>query len=502
MVLKGKSRTAAALRAALASYVTRFITLLLGFVVTPIVLAQIGRETYGYWVIVGSVIGYVGMVDFGITGSVATLIAREQHHPEAVSRTVSNALVALTAARVLAVIGSAIAVVVAPGLLRLTPASAPMVCKLILLAGTGLALSFPVRALKAALRGVQRIATLRLTEFGLALFRIALMLALLYLGNGVYSLPWSTIAASILGFLVLWPLAGKSVPGFKPSLALVSRREIREILGVSAWWFLGSLGALFIYQTDNIVVGRYIGATAVTVYALTFRIPNMVRGQLYQLNLSLAPGIGNLVGTGRNEQLRALYPQLLRITLFLGITAAALVFKLNRSLVSLWVGPENYGGDLLTLIFSVGVVYLLVFHLSSVILTNYLDLKVLAGTRFVEGIVNLVLSLVLVGRFGMLGVAAATLAAGFLTTAWFLPSRASRLVGLPLGELLGQVLPRGSLFLIVAVVVVLVTPESPQPSWLRAGVTACWVSFVLVVAGWFILLPRQVVLKRLQAGLR
>jgi len=466
------------------------VTLLLGFVVTPIVLGFLGRDLYGFWVIVGSVIGYVGMVDFGITGSVGTLIAREQGSPESVNRIAANALAMHTTTGACALLLSIAAAVYAPDLLHVPDTQRDLISKLILLAGTGLALSFPARTLKAVFRGTQRIATLRFVEFVLTLFRTGLMLLLLFLGVGILALPWSTIASSLLSLLVFTTLACRRIPGFRIRVQDISREQSSRILSVSGWWFLGSLGALFIYQTDNIVLGRYLDSAAVTTYALTFRVAEMIRGQMFQLNLAIAPGVGDLVGRGDTLRLRSVFISGTRIVLFLGLSAAFLIMKLNRGFISLWVGSENYGGDLLTAVFAGTLVYLVFFHSAAVILTNLLDLRVLAGTRFLEGIFNLLLSLALVRRYGLVGVAGATLAAGLLTTGWFLPRRAGKLIGLSTLDLVKQLLAVVPFFVLGAAGFVAV-PSYGDVGWWGLAWRGICLGGWLAVSGWWTLLPRE-----------
>jgi len=488
---KGEARTAAAFRAAGSGYATKFLRVLLGFVVTPIVLAHIGRESYGFWAIVGGVIGYVGMVDFGITGAVGTLIAREQRSTTEVNRIASNALVVFSLAGVLALVFSYGASVLAPIVLRVYGQDKTMVSGLILLAGTGLAISFPVRSLAAVLRGTQHIATLRLVEFGLALFRTVVLLGLLYAGLGVKALPWAAIVSSCVGIPVLVAISKTIVPGFRLQLSDVSSKMLTSIFNVGGWWFLGSLGAIFIYQTDNIIVGRFLGPAAVAVYALTFRVPTLVREQLYQLNFAVAPGIGDLVGRGKDQRLRELFPLAMRIVFFLGFSSGLLIVKLNRGFVSLWVGSENYGGDVLTLIMAASVLYHVVFHISSVILTNKLDLKVVAGTRFAEGVLNLLLSLVLVGRYGLEGVAAGTLIAGLSTSAWYLPYRANRILGIEASSWGEGIVGRLLMFVVGGLVGFFLVPDYESISWVglvwRGALLASW----LLVLGWLFVLPRD-----------
>lgn len=491
------ARTAAAFRAVGVSYLTRALTILLGFLVTPIVLGYVGRDLYGFWAIVGSVIGYVGMVDFGITGSVATLIAREQRSVEAVNRIGSNALLALSFAGLLVIAVSAVASPLVPVVLRVPSAHEQLVSELILLAGIGLGLSFPVRGLKSVLRGTQRIATLRTMDFGLSLFRMGTMLGLLYLGHGIMALPWSMILTSIVGAVLFFVVTRRVVPDFSIRFSLISRSELVTILNVSAWWFLGTVGALFIYQTDNIIIGRYLGAAVVTSYALTFRVPDMMRTQIYQLNLAIAPGVGDMVGRQEQKNLQALFGSAIRIVLFLGISGAFLIVKLNRGFVTLWVGAENYGGDVLSVLFSGTLLFLVFFHLSSIILTNHLDLKVVAITRFIEGLLNLGLSLVLVQTYGAEGVAAATLIAGLCTSAWFLPGRAARLLEMNMTRFFGVAIGRSMMFAAVAAVGFWLIPEHGAPSWSGLGWRAALLGGWLIVAGWWTILPRQSIRNRM-----
>jgi len=498
MTGKVRSRTAAAIRAVGASYLTRALTIVISFVVTPIVLGYIGRDLYGFWVIVGSVIGYVGMVDFGVTGSVGTLIARQQGNIDDVNRIAVNALVVHLGTGVVALLLAGGASVFAPPFLNVPVDQHHLIAKLILLAGAGLALSFPVQTLKAVLRGTQRIATLRIVEFLLMLGRTGLILFLLFQGHSIMALPLSTIASSLLGLVVFFWLTARKVPGFRMRIGDLSTSQIGPILSVSAWWFLGNLGALFIYQTDNIVLGKFLGSAAVTTYALTFRVPELVRGQIYQLNMAVAPGVGDLVGRGETERLRELFVSGTRIVLFLGISAAVMIVKFNRGFVTLWVGEENYGGDLLTVVFSSSLVYLVMFHLSSIILTNFLDLKVLATTRFIEGSINLVLSLVFVQRFGMLGVAVATLLTGLLTSAWFLPMRVCNILGLESWEYWRPIVFSGGPFLVVAIVGCVFVPGYGEPTWFGLGWRGFALGVWLCIAGWSMLLPKEEIRMRLR----
>ena len=47
----------------------RALTELIGFLVTPIVLGFLGAEKYGVWVIIGTLLGYFGLLDLEVTST-------------------------------------------------------------------------------------------------------------------------------------------------------------------------------------------------------------------------------------------------------------------------------------------------------------------------------------------------------------------------------------------------------------------------------------------------
>ena len=448
----GKSRTRAAVSGVGASYVTKVLGLAIGFVVTPIVLGYLGRELYGFWVIVGSILGYLGVVDLGITGPVSTLIARMQadESGEARSAIASSSLAAHVGSGIVVALLGVGAGFLLPPILRVPVDQVHLVGWAVAVAGVALGISFPSRTLKAVLTGTQNIATVRIAEFALTLLRTAIILMLLAAGQGLMALPFATLVSGVVGNAVYYWLIARLVHGVRLVPSAVSWRSVQQFLNLSLWWFMGSAGGLLIYQTDNILLGRYLGPVAVTIYALTYRLPEMVRGLIYQLNLSVSPGVGDLTGRGKTERLGDVFISLLRVTFFMSISAAMLVVTFNRDVVRLWVGDENFAGQALVLVFALTLVYLVFFHTSAIVLTNHLELKPLAIVRFFEGTINLALSLLLVMRFGMIGIAAATLIAGLITSGWFVPYRACRLLHIDFSRLFREVFQGAALFTIMA----------------------------------------------------
>jgi O-antigen/teichoic acid export membrane protein len=220
----------------------------------------------------------------------------------------------------------------------------------------------------------------------------------------------------------------------------VSLERIKEVMSVAGWWFLGGVGGLLIYQADNIILGRFLGPSVVTMFALTYRVPDVARQQIYQLNDVMRPGLGQLAGQKQFQRMGELYLLALRTSLVAATSVFGFLMIFNQVIVTFWVGAERFAGQELTLVFGLGVVYLVLFHTSSVVLTALLKVKELGVVRLAEGLLNLVLSLLLVQSLGFLGVAIATVAAGLATSGWYVPVRVFRLLELSGNELRSQVL--------------------------------------------------------------
>lgn len=63
------------LRGIMSNYAGQAVTVVTWILLTPFILARLGPTNYGLWVLIGSVIGYGTLLDFGIGGAVIKYMA-------------------------------------------------------------------------------------------------------------------------------------------------------------------------------------------------------------------------------------------------------------------------------------------------------------------------------------------------------------------------------------------------------------------------------------------
>ena len=105
------------------------------------------------------------------------------------------------------------------------------------------------------------------------LLSLAALLAVSRTQGGLVAL---VIAVSGTGLLVTFAsgawLFMRHRPGIAPHRGRVHREAVREIGRTGTMFFLIQILALVVFQTDNLIIAHFLGASAVTPYNVTYRL--------------------------------------------------------------------------------------------------------------------------------------------------------------------------------------------------------------------------------------
>ncbi|MGH2370590.1 MAG: hypothetical protein ACRDI2_20630, partial [Chloroflexota bacterium] len=113
-----------AARAVFLDYAALGASVALGLLVTPFLLRMLGREQYGLWAVLGSVVAYLAYADIGLSGGLLRTLARSDlDSPGAETQDlVSGSLTVYAVIAAFAVIAAAIVAPFIPSLLRVEEA--------------------------------------------------------------------------------------------------------------------------------------------------------------------------------------------------------------------------------------------------------------------------------------------------------------------------------------------------------------------------------------------
>lgn len=385
------------------------LALVSGIAMVPFILSRVPTEHYGVWLAFGEVLAYSSMVDLGVVGVVPWLLAESDGRGDRdAMRALLSGGVAFSAAAALLFTGLALlAFRVAPALAGLTAEQRDAVSGPLLLLLAGTAVAMPLRTFYAAVVGLQDVTFSGAMALLQVTLSVALTLGLLLAGKGLYALA---VAASVPG-LVVCLVSWARLRGIAPDLLRGWRRPTRATLrmmtaqGFGAW--TAGLGWRMVAASDSIIILSVLGPAAAVVYAMTFKLGTVGMQMSWQLPDAGLVGLAQLKGEGKPERVREVVVSLLRMVLITSGGVACALVAFNPSFVTLWVGPERFGGLVLNALLAAVVLSHSLSH-GLFTTTATLGARVQAGwAALAQGAVNLGAALLLGRVWGLPGIALA-----------------------------------------------------------------------------------------------
>jgi O-antigen/teichoic acid export membrane protein len=469
-----RSRTRNYLEGVTSGWIAKFLPVIVGFWLTPFVLGHIGREAFGLYGLASSVIGWMTLLDLGLTPGLKVHLARNSARPdpERDSRLVSSTFFPQLALGIVVLFAGAAAASSVPAVFAVSGPLAGQAVGLTLLLAASLAVSLGTQSFNAVLVAHQRLKRDNSARLALVAVRAAVIVLLLWRGDSLLALGFAQLAGvSVSSALnVYW--AYRYTPGLRLRPSLHRGGELKLVAGCGAWFSAGAAAGLLISGTDRIVAGKLVSLEAVTVLSVTASAYAFAEAALSQLVNNARPALGQLFGEHRPALVARAYRQLLAGVSGIALVAVGAIWAANQAFVGAWVGSEQYGGALLDALLGLNCVLALAILPSRAVLAAHLTLRPQTLARLIEGGLNLVLAIWLTSRFGLIGTILSTSLAALATSFWYLPRLVRKVLG-PDGRSIGEAYRQ------VAVFALLLLPVA----WLGRSLAASVGGFAGAAAG-------------------
>jgi len=115
---------------------------------------------------------------------------------------------------------------------------------------------------------------------------------------------------------------------------------LKRLAGFSSLLFAGSVASTIGLQIDRTLVGILLGTSAITYYMVPAKITDRIPGMMSVFTTTLYPLSSEAKATGKVEELRHLYHEMVRILLWASGFAAAVLVVLSKPFLLQWMGPE------------------------------------------------------------------------------------------------------------------------------------------------------------------
>ena len=405
------------------------------FFLTPFVIRSLGDRLNGFWALVGTFIGYYGLMELGLGTAVSRHIAgalgkgdREQ------GGRVFTASVALYS--VLGAILMILTGIIAPlsHIFVHSPQDAHLFSKVILVLGLSVGISFPVRAYGGLLTAELRFDVLVATDFFSLLLRTGLVVAVLLAGGKVLALAWVTFLAGLPRTAIYIFASRKLYPWLRLRASPWFSTETKRLLSYSAYAFVSDMADRLRFNIDAFVIAGIVGLSAVTHFNIAAVMVTYFMNLMIALMGVIGPWFSRVDGAGDHATVAKGFLFATKLSIcassFVGFGLAVW----GKAFISRWMGAPYLDAYPCLLVLALGYTVALWQIPSGNLLFAISKHKFYALANVIEGLANLGLSLWLARSLGIFGVALGTFVPMLAMKLIIQPIYVCRVASIPLAQ--------------------------------------------------------------------
>lgn len=401
------NRTQRAASGVFTSFLQYGVQICLQIILIPVILRAAGQETLGAYAIIMQAIGYLALVDLGISLALTRFSSHAfgyedggQRFRNVLSAGRAFLLCTNTAFAVLSLMLCAWAQM----LFSLSPSvSSEARWGLAAFAGWAVVRT-PWMVFSHGLYATQNLAVGNLIALYGNAARLLASLGLVTGGMGLAGLIVGNILGEVLSLVLYSHRFKKLYPHLRPSWGIQDRNLFRDMYKFGAHSMLMNVSWRLITGTDYLVLNYLYSASAASIYYTT-QMPAVIGYNLVnKLVDNVGPAINELYARNDIPALREAYVTIQRYTLLLVSPLVIGLVLFNRKAITLWVGAEQYAGDIMTYSLAIFVVFTTIGHVNLVFVLATGRIGKLSTICIIEGIGNVAMSLYLGRIMGLAGV--------------------------------------------------------------------------------------------------
>ncbi|MCE2612435.1 oligosaccharide flippase family protein [Flavobacteriaceae bacterium D16] len=394
---------------AVLSYVTIGVSNIVGLLYTPYMLRMMGKSEYGLYALVGSVIAYLTILDFGFGNAIVRYTAKFRAEGKLQEQYSMFGLFII----LYSIIGI-LSFFIGLGLYfnvenlfgeTMTPDELSKAKIMMLLMIFNIAFTFPLSIFGAIIKAYENFIFVKVIGLSRIILNTLIMILLLEIG---YRAVGMVVLATILNLATLtlnyWYCKKKIK--IKVSFKNMQLGLLKEVSIYSFYIFLNIIMNKVYWSTGQFVLGMYIGTAAVAVFAVAIQFQGMYMGFSTAIAGVFLPKVTGMVATkSSNQEISNLFVRTGRIQYVVMAFILVGFILFGRQFIILWAGPDYEAAFSMTLLFFIALTIPLIQNLGITILQARNQLEFRSWLYFAMAILSLIFQVLLAEKYGGLGVA-------------------------------------------------------------------------------------------------
>lgn len=393
-------------KGAILSYVTIILTNGIGLVLTPFMIQKLGDSEYGLYTLIGSLVGYISVLDFGLNNTIIRFVAKYR----ALKDTKGEQNFLATTMLIYGVIATLISIT---GIFlycnldtifqKLTADEIDKAKIMFVILIFNLSITLPGGAFAAISNAYEHFVFPRTLNIVKYVVRSLLLVSLLLLGSDAVGI---VVLDTVINILVISINAYHvfKILGVKMKLHRFEFPLVRQIFNYSFWIFIFAMVGQFQWKSGQVILGMVSGTTAVAIFGV-----GIMLGTYYGTFSTAISGVF-LPRATKMTVLEAsgseLTSMMIRIGRFSLITLLMILggfFLYGQQFIALWVGKTYETSWLIALIIMFSYTLPLVQSFANSILEAKSLFSFKAVTYISLIVLGTVLGYFLIDKFGAIG---------------------------------------------------------------------------------------------------
>ena len=410
-VVQSDQSRRAYIRNTLAGYLTLVVGSVTGFLLTPLLLRSFGTERFGLWVLLTATVGYIGLLELGISSVVSKRVAEcaALAEPARLKTVLATASVLYLGLSGVAFSLSLLLAWVLPHLFRIETVDRSVGRLCFVWLGAYQAFRFLTLSQSATLTGLGRMDILSGISSVVLTLTALVNLTLALCGFSITALAINLFVSTVVTYLWGKHAVKKRLANLTYSLRDARPETARELLRFGGRNAVISLSGTIAYGSDTLVLGSLLSMSGVTAYAIAAKLTDLVNAFAGRPLNAMMPIYSDSQARGDHDRFFRAFTQSLHLCLLIALPFVLTLVLLGDRILFAWVGSGHESSYPICVVLALLLYLKLPGAACSVLMTGTERNLFLLRLYFFAAPINLILSILLTRAMGAIGVALASL---------------------------------------------------------------------------------------------
>lgn len=336
------------------SYISLFLKIAIAFFYTPFLIRSVGDSEYGIFNIVGSLLAYVAIVDFGINDTTLRYVIQiKNKNTDDEKGMLGSISFMYTMIGLILVLASLVLYYLIPTFFAssFTMVEVILTQRVFVWSMIGLFFTLFFNPLGAIILAYEKFVLLKVLEIVSYIIIVLVSIFLISSGYGIYEVVVATSSITIASVgLKYWYAFG--MLKFPMYLKYFNQKYWLKMIGYAAPIFIVVIVEQIYWKLDNLLIGSIIGASAVAIYALGFFFQKYILSFAQSFSRVFIPSFISEIenGADRHEITSSLI-KIARLQILVVLPIISGLSFFGKEFIQLWLG-DSYAKSYYVLLFA------------------------------------------------------------------------------------------------------------------------------------------------------